>query len=240
MDTDGDSEQLIRYSDAWWDRVDKALEEESTEHRRNWGDTDENLLARYVEGTCSADQRDQVERAMKELPAVRECVDLARELNEEWGSAPHVATRSLWAAVWRRLAAWMRRGRAWWSSFDAISDDNVDETLALASPAVHATARSPLFAAYGTITRIAFSILRTIDAGLTTSLWTLVVLKKIDRIPDLPKKSLILPVAMAVMCIVALVFRSSDCFAALAAGAEWISPPSAPHPGSAPGRPRQG
>jgi Arc/MetJ family transcription regulator len=78
-----------RYSEAWWSFVAADLEAHRAERQRTWGDIDDMLLVRYEAGECTKEEKERVEKAMREFPAVRESIEIGRELAlEEKVNAP--------------------------------------------------------------------------------------------------------------------------------------------------------
>jgi hypothetical protein len=59
-----------------WERVARDLRSYRKEQRRRWGDLDEALLARYLTGGCTPDEKREVERARREFPRVNESLEL--------------------------------------------------------------------------------------------------------------------------------------------------------------------
>jgi hypothetical protein len=72
-----------RDSEAWRKRLAKDVAALDLEHRQVWGDTDEVLCGRYVAGMCTADEKARVEQAMRDYPAVRESIEVAREVHAQ-------------------------------------------------------------------------------------------------------------------------------------------------------------
>jgi hypothetical protein len=58
-----------------WRRLIAELEGDRARERADWGDVDEDEVARYVAGTADAGLRTRVEEAMGRFPAVRQLVD---------------------------------------------------------------------------------------------------------------------------------------------------------------------
>jgi type II secretory pathway pseudopilin PulG len=83
-----------RFSEAWWSFVAADLEAQRAERQRSWGDIDEMLLVRYEAGVCTEEERARVEQAMRDFPAVRESIEIGRELVEEWQTAAAFATQA--------------------------------------------------------------------------------------------------------------------------------------------------
>jgi hypothetical protein len=67
-------------AEASWTRVRDHLLAYREAQRLNWGDIDEAMIARYVVGEGNPTERAQVERAARDYPGVRECVDILREV----------------------------------------------------------------------------------------------------------------------------------------------------------------
>jgi hypothetical protein len=63
----------------WRARLAADLAADREEERRVWGDVDDVTLARYDAGQCTDEERAQVERAMRDFPAVREATEIARQ-----------------------------------------------------------------------------------------------------------------------------------------------------------------
>jgi hypothetical protein len=95
MTTPGDDHPGDGYSEAWRARVAADLEAYRTEQQRLWGGIDELALARYEAGVCTDAERAGLEQAMRDHPALRECMDIARELSAqaETAGSPSDAVR---------------------------------------------------------------------------------------------------------------------------------------------------
>src|SRR5436309_1512940 len=63
-------EKSMETPDREWDRVARDLRSYRKEQRRQWGDVDEALIARYLTGGCTPDEKLKVERARREFPRV--------------------------------------------------------------------------------------------------------------------------------------------------------------------------
>jgi hypothetical protein len=59
-----------------WERLAAELRAYQQAQRQAWGDLDDVQLARYLAGACSPPERAAVEQAMRDLPDVREVVDV--------------------------------------------------------------------------------------------------------------------------------------------------------------------
>jgi hypothetical protein len=84
MSTESDKPASGRYGEAWWSYVAAELEIARLERQRTWGDIDELLIVRFETGRCSEEEKARVERAMRDFPAVRESIEIGRELRAEW------------------------------------------------------------------------------------------------------------------------------------------------------------
>jgi hypothetical protein len=72
-----------------WDRLAAELRAYGQAQRQAWGDVDDIQLARYLAGASSPPERAAVEQAMRDLPDVREVIDLLRSvLPAREGEAP--------------------------------------------------------------------------------------------------------------------------------------------------------
>jgi anti-sigma factor RsiW len=80
---DNDKEVPSRYNEPWRDRVAADLVGYQAEQRKLWGGIDELTLARYEAGTLPDAERARVEQAMRDHPALRECMETARELSAD-------------------------------------------------------------------------------------------------------------------------------------------------------------
>jgi hypothetical protein len=78
MRANGDPEQ--NGADKRWALLAEDLKAYRESQRRTWGDIDEVTIARYVVGEATVEERARTERAMREYPAVRECVATVRDL----------------------------------------------------------------------------------------------------------------------------------------------------------------
>jgi hypothetical protein len=65
--------------DEQWQSLVTELQGYRDDQRREWGDLDELLIARYLAGECDEQERRTVEEASNASPRVRECLELARE-----------------------------------------------------------------------------------------------------------------------------------------------------------------
>jgi len=101
-----DIESVDRDPDDQWSRVVADLRAHSEAQRRAWGDIDEALIARYITGEGTAEERNRVEEAAREFPGVRECVQSIQEIlvlrsagtessRRKWaeGAVPYMAHR---------------------------------------------------------------------------------------------------------------------------------------------------
>jgi hypothetical protein len=61
-----------------WKRLAAEVRAYQQAQRQAWGDLDEGQLARYLDGACSPAERADVERATRELPEVRELMEVVR------------------------------------------------------------------------------------------------------------------------------------------------------------------
>jgi hypothetical protein len=82
---DGDGE-------AWRVRLAAGLKAQRAERDRLWGGIDEMTLARYEAGVSPEAERLRVEQAMRDHPALRECLEFAQELSAAWQAAPVAGT----------------------------------------------------------------------------------------------------------------------------------------------------
>ena len=72
-----------RDNEAWQAHLRKELESDDAYQRRVWGGTDEVLRARYTAGMCTDEEKARVEQAMRDYPAVRESIEVVREVNAQ-------------------------------------------------------------------------------------------------------------------------------------------------------------
>jgi hypothetical protein len=63
-----------------WERLAVELRAYGQAQRQAWGDLDDIQLARYLAGGCTPPERAAVEEAMRDLPDVREVIDLLRSV----------------------------------------------------------------------------------------------------------------------------------------------------------------
>ena len=75
-----------------WSRLQAELRDFAEQEAATWGGVDECLLARYLAGECTDEERRQVEHAKHHHPAVRECLELVQEVmaDEEINALPIV------------------------------------------------------------------------------------------------------------------------------------------------------
>ena len=64
----------------------RELDDYSSQLQATWGDIDESLIERYLDNDCSDAERTRVEQAMRDFPAVRECVELSQHAAAEFFS----------------------------------------------------------------------------------------------------------------------------------------------------------
>ena len=88
----GDEETREPYDEQTLRRFARDLDTHTRERKRIWGDTDENLLAAYLDGKCTPEEKAKVEKAIDEYPAVRDFVELSREQESPGWLASTVAT----------------------------------------------------------------------------------------------------------------------------------------------------
>lgn len=62
-----------------WQRVAADLRNYREEDQRIWGGVSEDTAARYVAGVCSAEERERVERAIRDHPPLRELLAISAE-----------------------------------------------------------------------------------------------------------------------------------------------------------------
>jgi hypothetical protein len=63
-----------------WERLAAELRAYGQAQRQAWGDIDDIQLAGYLAGACSPSERAAVEQAIRDLPDVREVIDLLRSI----------------------------------------------------------------------------------------------------------------------------------------------------------------
>jgi hypothetical protein len=85
---DKENEPSGRYSKAWWRFVAADIDATHADRKRTWGDIDEMLLVRYEAGECTKEEKARVEQAMRDFPAVRESIEIGRELKASDAAAP--------------------------------------------------------------------------------------------------------------------------------------------------------
>jgi hypothetical protein len=68
-----------------WERLAIELRADEPAQRQAWGDINDIQLARYVDSACSPQERAAVEQAMRDLPDVREAIDVLRGVLPAWG-----------------------------------------------------------------------------------------------------------------------------------------------------------
>jgi len=66
--------------DRQWELLVTDLRGCEDEQHQEWGDIDEVLISRYLAGECDEQERELVEQAARSWPAVRESIDLAKEV----------------------------------------------------------------------------------------------------------------------------------------------------------------
>jgi DNA-directed RNA polymerase specialized sigma24 family protein len=69
-----------RDRNAQWDRVASDLRAYRERQRQAWGDLDDTMIARYLGGEVTEEERERIERAMREFPNVGECVEIVGEI----------------------------------------------------------------------------------------------------------------------------------------------------------------
>lgn len=99
-----------------WEVIAAALLAARQAQRRTWGSMDDLTVANYIAGSCTSEERKEVEQWMREFPAVRELVEVVRaSLPAHAGAtataraAAHVWTESRQAflRLSEGLAAWI-------------------------------------------------------------------------------------------------------------------------------------
>src|SRR5262249_50427629 len=76
-----------------WEFVASELRACREAQQQAWGDVDNATLGRYLAGEASPEERRQVERALAELPQLRELTDLVRDVLRDFESAPQAPAR---------------------------------------------------------------------------------------------------------------------------------------------------
>jgi hypothetical protein len=74
-------EEPGRDNETWRVRVGVDLQAYRAEQQRLWGGVDELTLARHEAGVSPDEERARVEQAMRDHPALRESMEIARELS---------------------------------------------------------------------------------------------------------------------------------------------------------------
>jgi hypothetical protein len=69
-----------RDPDERWAHAAADLRSYREEQRRAWGDMDESVVARYLIGASTEDERKRVLQAIRDFPKVRECVEILEEV----------------------------------------------------------------------------------------------------------------------------------------------------------------
>jgi hypothetical protein len=90
-----------------WERLAAELRAYRDAQQHAWGDLDDIQVTRYLAGACSPQERATVEQALRDLPDVREVIDVLRTVLPAWeldapvqpGSAEGAAEAASWAAV---------------------------------------------------------------------------------------------------------------------------------------------
>jgi hypothetical protein len=78
-----------------WERLAAELRAYRQAQRQAWGDLDDLQVARYLDGACSPQERATVEQGMRDLPDVREVIDVLRSVLPAWGVDASDQTHSL-------------------------------------------------------------------------------------------------------------------------------------------------
>jgi hypothetical protein len=84
MDSPDDVVPVGKDTEDWRIRLAADLKAYDASERETWGGTDENLHGRYVAGLCTDEERSRVEQAMRDYPAVRESIEVVRDIKAEW------------------------------------------------------------------------------------------------------------------------------------------------------------
>src|SRR5438093_1138350 len=79
MNSENDK-SFSRDPDERWARAAADLRSYREEQRRAWGDIDDSMLARYLIGASTEDERERVRQAIRDFPKVRECVEILKEV----------------------------------------------------------------------------------------------------------------------------------------------------------------
>jgi hypothetical protein len=71
-------------ADRQWERVAADLRAHREAQHQAWGGVEDELLARYMAGLCSPEEKAQVEQAREQFPRVRECLDVVADVFKEF------------------------------------------------------------------------------------------------------------------------------------------------------------
>lgn len=82
----------VSEQDRVWQNVQRDLAVYTDDEDEIWDDADEFLIAKYIAGTCSPAEREEIENAIRTNPELRECVELA--LGFEVALIPPACTRN--------------------------------------------------------------------------------------------------------------------------------------------------
>jgi hypothetical protein len=92
-----------------WERLAAELRAYRQAQGQAWGDLDDIQVARYLAGDCSPHERAAAEQAMRDLPDVREVIDVLRGVLPVWGrdapAQPGPAEGAAEAASWAAARA---------------------------------------------------------------------------------------------------------------------------------------
>lgn len=85
----------------WVKRLAIALAKDIEEEKRTWGGIDVNQIAAYADGQCTDEEKAKMEKAMRQYPAVRECVEAFSQEDRQftWGDVDENMLASYVAGV---------------------------------------------------------------------------------------------------------------------------------------------
>jgi hypothetical protein len=105
-----------------WERVAAELRACRAAQQKAWGDIDNTTLGRYLADDVGADERQQIESALAELPELRKLTDLVRDVlgeSEVVGAAPEAAPAVLpFPQPQARREGARKAGRDWMRMLD--------------------------------------------------------------------------------------------------------------------------
>lgn len=157
-----------------WDRIVADLRKYRVLYEQTWGGVDDVLLARFLAGTCSDEERQAVEEARGSSPAVDRLLNTLRDVLAEpslaSGSEPSTVAEMIWQAADNARILADRLG-VWIDQAGAVLSEGLSRLLVDLQPA-YARAMGPADELGESESRVAWTIpLSGQAAELVLTLW---------------------------------------------------------------------